>query len=89
MKLTTALPLLCFSASVMLAGLSYVDTQEAPPTGARARIRRAQPSVRTRPPNPAANGTSGAEGVTEFDSGVDFRPMSPRARVTCTGVSSK
>ncbi|MCA9578210.1 MAG: type II secretion system secretin GspD [Polyangiales bacterium] len=82
MKLTTALPLLCFSASVMLAGLSYVDAQEAPPTGARARIRRAQPSVRTRPPNPAANGTSGAEGVTEFDSGVDFRPMSPRARVT-------
>ena len=36
MKLTTALPLLCFSASVMLAGLSYVDAQEAPPTGARA-----------------------------------------------------
>jgi general secretion pathway protein D len=37
---------------------------------------------RQRPPNPAAGGTTGAEGVTEFESGVDFRPMSPRARVT-------
>jgi general secretion pathway protein D len=85
MKLTTALPLLSFSAVVMLAGLSYVDAQEAPPTapdGTSARVRRARPGARTRPPNPAAGGTTGAEGVTEFESGVDFRPMSPRARVT-------
>ena len=86
MKLTTALPLLCFSAFVMLAGLSYVDAQEAPPTapeeGTSARVRRARPGQRNRPPNPAAGGTTGAEGVTEFESGVDFRPMSPRARVT-------
>ncbi len=83
MKLTTALPLLSFSAFVMLAGLSYVDAQEAPPTapdGTSARVRRARPAAR--PPNPAAGGTTGAEGVTEFESGVDFRPMSPRARVT-------
>lgn len=84
MKLTTALPLLCFSAFVMLAGLSYVDAQEAPPPedGTSARVRRARPPGRQRPPNPAAGGTTGAEGVTEFESGVDFRPMSPRARVT-------
>lgn len=85
MKLTTALPLLCFSAFVMLAGLSYVDAQEAPPPGpdgTSARVRRARPPARVRPPNPAAGGTTGAEGVTEFESGVDFRPMSPRARVT-------
>jgi len=85
MKLTTALPLLSFSAAVMLAGLSYVDAQEAPPAGpdgTSARVRRARPGARTRPPNPAAGGTTGAEGVTEFESGVDFRPMSPRARVT-------
>lgn len=81
MKLTTAFPLLCFSAFVMLAGLTYVDAQEAPPAGTSARVRRARPA-RTRPPNPAAAGTTGAEGVTEFESGVDFRPMSPRARVT-------
>ena len=87
MKLNTALPLLSFSALVMLAGLSYVDAQEAPAEpppeeGTSARVRRARPGQRNRPPNPAAGGTTGAEGVTEFESGVDFRPMSPRARVT-------
>jgi general secretion pathway protein D len=75
---------LTFAASVMLAGLTVaVQAQEGgravPPRGRSPRLR---PPPR---PNPAAQepeGEGGGEELQEFRTGVDYRPVSPRTRVT-------
>ncbi|MDH5492025.1 MAG: type II secretion system secretin GspD [Myxococcales bacterium] len=93
MRLRIALPILLASASVMLAGLSIGHAQDPQPgqPGQQAGPVRATPRAqgkrpaRPRPGRPApaaAEAPATPSKMRPFETGIDYEPTSPRARVT-------
>ncbi|MCB9621840.1 MAG: type II secretion system secretin GspD [Sandaracinus sp.] len=93
MKPQHALPLLSAAASFMVLGLVLGGADAQPPS--ESPTVQVRPTARVRPrlgdatrsggdeaaETPAAPGTSGG-GLPEFETGVEYEPVSPRARVT-------
>ena len=63
----------------MVVGLASAQTPDTPPATPRVRVR---PPGRTPTPTPAAPGEGEPPGADQFDTGIDYEPISPRTRVT-------
>lgn len=85
MKLRVALPILAFAAAVMLTGLSLslVEAQDRPSRTASpaARLRRAAAAGEATAGESSDSAAPGA-GLRPFETGIDYRPTSPRTLVT-------
>ncbi len=98
MRLRIAVPILTVAASLMFAGLAVgAQAQDEEPTPTRTRPRRPgrlRPPGAARPGAAAPAQEAGAEGeeagapgaprqpMQEFETGVEYEPVSPRTRVT-------